>query len=464
MSSRARALRVADEHIASSCSGLNLVGRTVPLGDDTYALVGAITPLDEAAHAVALRFRRPDGEGLSNPQRCAETVYRHVVRHGTLEIPGLNRSSDDDRLDSELPFGPEDSEVDTIAFEWAELDASTAPTAESVQRVRDLTGVDIVVNTLAASVIAREQGHDRVANAYAKVAAIQIDTVRLREANGVSNVSLAVLSATIAHAIGELGAPAAMQALFEELQRRTQPGASTAGADGDLERLMQRIRGLRAKTVEHGCTEQEALAAAEKVAELLDRYGLSLSEIELRHQECQGVGIETGRRRLGPIDECVPAIAAFFDCRAWGEKTASGQIRHIFFGHRPDVEAAHYLYDLIVLAFATETAGFTAGTFYRGLVSGERRSATNSFQLGLARGINSKLNVLREQRDAALRASSGRDLVPVKTSVIEDELAKLGLHFRLQGRSSKRRVLTDAYTAGQEAGERFEYRAALAEG
>src|SRR3712207_9512789 len=73
--------------------------------------------------------------------------------------------------------------------------------------------------------------------------------------------------------------------------------------------LVQRIQAWRAKTVEQGCTEQEALAAAEKVAELLDRHGLSLSELELRQQPCEGIGIDTGRRRTGPIDDCVPAIA-----------------------------------------------------------------------------------------------------------------------------------------------------------
>jgi len=36
-----------------------------------------------------------------------------------------------------------------------------------------------------------------------------------------------------------------------------------------------------------------------KVAELLDRHGLSLSEIELRRQACEGVGIDTARRRRG---------------------------------------------------------------------------------------------------------------------------------------------------------------------
>ena len=58
--------------------------------------------------------------------------------------------------------------------------------------------------------------------------------------------------------------------------------------------------------------------------------------------------------------------------------------------------------------------------------------------------------------------SYGRDLVPVKAAAVEDELAKLGLHFRAQNRPSSRYVVTDAFEAGQAAGERFEYRQGLA--
>ena len=49
-----------------------------------------------------------------------------------------------------------------------------------------------------------------------------------------------------------------------------------------LDRLKTRIQGLRSKTTDNGCTEAEALLAAAKVAELLDRYDLSLTDIEIR--------------------------------------------------------------------------------------------------------------------------------------------------------------------------------------
>jgi len=47
-----------------------------------------------------------------------------------------------------------------------------------------------------------------------------------------------------------------------------------------LDKLKLRIQALRAKTIDNGCTEEEALSAAAKVAELLDRHDLSLTDVE----------------------------------------------------------------------------------------------------------------------------------------------------------------------------------------
>ena len=134
-------------------------------------------------------------------------------------------------------------------------------------------------------------------------------------------------------------------ALFRELSRRiARETRRPKSCNDDLGRVLDRIRGLRAKTTEQGCTEQEALAAAEKVGELLERYGLSLSEVDLRQQPCEGFGIDTGRRQHGAFDRCVPAIADFSDCRVWSETSLTGTLRFVFFGLSADVEAAHYLY------------------------------------------------------------------------------------------------------------------------
>jgi hypothetical protein len=89
---------------------------------------------------------------------------------------------------------------------------------------------------------------------------------------------------------------------------------------------------------------------------------------------------------------------------------------------------------------------------------------TNSFQIGLGRGIVAKLHRLREAREAALRTSTGRDLVVVKADVVEAELTKLGLYLRARTRSGGRRVLRDAFDAGHAAGLGFEFTPGVTQG
>ena len=50
---------------------------------------------------------------------------------------------------------------------------------------------------------------------------------------------------------------------------------------GDRDAILARIRALLAKTVANGCTEAEAVAAAELAAKLLAKHNLTLDEAEL---------------------------------------------------------------------------------------------------------------------------------------------------------------------------------------
>jgi uncharacterized protein DUF2786 len=96
-----------------------------------------------------------------------------------------------------------------------------------------------------------------------------------------------------------------------------------------LDRLKTRIQGLRSKTTDNGCTESEALLAAAKVAELLDRYDLSLTDVEIRDAPCEQREYETYRKKRIPLDACIGAIANFCDCRVWREKNLSGAGRDV---------------------------------------------------------------------------------------------------------------------------------------
>ena len=405
---------------------------------------GPLTPLDDAALEVARARMRPGGRGLTNPSRCAEAVYRHVVRFGGPRIAGLNRPPEGELWD--FPFAPEDGPVHATAFAWAEAGPDVEPPAEEVRAARELATERDVHEALGGVVAARQ------VEAAARAA--------LGLAVGV--VSLDAVADRLRRAVRDGQVPPEIEAVLQAVRARVRAsglGRRDRPADTELDKVLARIQALRAKTVDRGCTEEEAIAAAGKVAELLDRYGLSLGEVELKEQACEGFGVDTGRRRFGPIDDCIPTVGAFCDCRVWSEKAADGQIRYVFFGLPADVAGARYLYELVERAFATETELFKRSELYAGPRSGERRSATQSFQTGLAHGIARKLDELHRQRKETVRAETGRDLVPVKEGVVEDELAKLGLRFHARGGGRGRYVLREAY----EAGDRFEYRPGIGE-
>lgn len=216
-----------------------------------------------------------------------------------------------------------------------------------------------------------------------------------------------------------------------------------------LDRLKARIQGLRAKTTDNGCTEAEAMLAAAKVAELLDRYDLSMTDIELRDAPCERRAFETNRKKRIPLDDCVGSIARFCDCRVWREKNPAGEARYVFFGLKSDVEVAFYLTELIDTAVRTELGHYKNSADYRKLRHQDRHMANTSFALGMVASIADRFEAMKKDRDVVSRAT-GRDLVVVKAAVVDAEMEKLGLNLRTARRRA-RTVSIDAYDAGGEA-------------
>ncbi|MEO0036505.1 MAG: hypothetical protein RLZZ501_2528 [Pseudomonadota bacterium] len=215
----------------------------------------------------------------------------------------------------------------------------------------------------------------------------------------------------------------------------------------DLDRLKARIQALRAKTTANGCTEEEALAAAAKVAELLDRHDLSVSDLDLRETACARLEIETRRKQRQPISACIPAIAAYCDCKVWRESDPEAGIRYVFFGLPASLELAQYVHDIVATAMQTEWERHRRDQ--RLIRYG--RDEKGSFLFGMAVSVAERLGEMKRERDEATRAGSGRDLVVVRQAVVEAEFARLDLTLR-RGRASGKRVAANAFAAGQEAG------------
>ena len=341
--------------------------------------------------------------------------------------------------------------------------ASSRP-PPTLRAVRELVTEPDLLEALTGCVAARQIEATALAAAYERVLTIQMETIERRAASG---LSIGLVSLDAIAEPDQAGGPRRGGTARDRdgLCRGAAPGSpERARRDGPASRCRSR-QGAGPDPGAAGPRPWTGAAPSRRRSRRPGRwrscstdYGLSLSEVELKEQSCEGFGVGTGRRRFGPIDSCIPAVGEFCDCRVWSEKTADGEIRYVFFGLPADVAGARYLYELVEQAFATETELFKRSELYDEHRSGDRRSATQSFQTGLAHGIASKLDELRRQREETMRTATGRDLVPVKEAVVEEELAKLGLRFQTRGGGQGRYVLRDAYEAGHEAGDRFEYR------
>ena len=211
--------------------------------------------------------------------------------------------------------------------------------------------------------------------------------------------------------------------------------------------LLARIQALRARTTDHGCTPPEAIAAAAKAAELLERHGLSFADLEWRASPCDRAEVLTDRSRAGPLEACGPSVAAYTECCFWLEVAESGRLTQVFFGLPDTVQAAVRLMARVGQAFETEGNTFRSGKAYKQGRGGRRRELHTSFILGFADGIQAKLDMMRMARDAALQQSGCGSHSLATTSIVDAEVARLGLRFR-SSKPVERPLNADAYDAG----------------
>jgi len=460
-------LLLLDERIASEAAGLATAMRLCPLESGRHTLISPLFAMDETMLDEAMTFVRR-GRSLGTGHRCAANLYRSVARRGYQPMPQLIAEVDEDMIfdflrDVEENFSP----IQQVAARWFAADGGD-PDLEF--EVRALTTVDNLVDALGCFALTDDLvAPEHLRTAFEQIAALQVETIVGRARAGVHGAAqmLDQVEAKIADHIARGRMYAGARDLFDRLRQRSawsgakKPTANTSTATTEIDRVIQRIQALRTRTADRGCTEAEAMAAAAKVSELLARHDLTLDEVSVRRSDCEGVSVATGRKRRAPVDSCTTSIAAFCDCRVWNEQRADDGLSYVFFGLKTDVEAVRFLHDLIELTFDTESETFRRGAIYQALRGGDRRTALNSFQVGLASGICGKLADLKAARQNNAGQTTGFDLVAVKHSVLDDEISRLGLHFTTRTATSRRYVHSEAYYAGKIAGAQFEPAAVL---
>lgn len=233
------------------------------------------------------------------------------------------------------------------------------------------------------------------------------------------------------------------------------------------DRIKAKIEALLSKTVDNGCTEDEALAAAEKAAQLMLQYEIEVGEIGLRRDAatCKAIWAPLAFYGRKPIGGGVAVGAAqLFGCRAWQDGK-----RVCFFGLAQDAECAARTFQTITAAMLAEMARFKRSETYRTTQAchgTHGKSLMTSFLAGMGRRLYARLVELKNAGDLARNAAAGggTSLVVVKEAIVSDELAKLGWQIHAPRKSRTTLRSHSAFNAGVYAGNRVALNKSVAGG
>lgn len=164
----------------------------------------------------------------------------------------------------------------------------------------------------------------------------------------------------------------------------------------DMVKLRARLRSLMAMTVENGCTEAEAMTAADKVAALLKEHGLD--EAAIGQAEFVEIVVPLGRSRRSDVDGLWSLVAYATFCEIW-QRSGEAGIGIVYFGREPDALVAEYLHALLTSAVEREAGLFRKSKAYlRRRTARTRRLALTAFRAGLVDGLQRRLVSLAWKR------------------------------------------------------------------
>lgn len=208
-------------------------------------------------------------------------------------------------------------------------------------------------------------------------------------------------------------------------------------ASDPLERVKRIIRELQKKTIDNGCTEEEALAAAKLMGDLMQKHDLEMDEVGLKEETAQ-----CKKNVVRAVDDfassIVVGIGNFCTLKVW--RSAPGEFT--FFGTPHDLEIGKYLYEIISEAMDYGWSEYSELVGY----SMKKRA---SYRMGFAHRVCERLRELKEERN---RAVTGTALVVLKDQLVTEEFAKLNM--RLDKARPQMAGDSSAYYSGVSAGSK----------
>jgi hypothetical protein len=227
--------------------------------------------------------------------------------------------------------------------------------------------------------------------------------------------------------------------------------------NSERERVKEKIVKLLNVTRERGASENEAMMAAERAAELMAHFDIEATELSI--QSARSIEKTAQKRRYGNrqiATRCAYWVAQLCDCMTWQYPD-----RHVFFGLPHDAEIAAHLFDTISNGILAEADIYKASPHFP--LAAERarqeygidaRAVVGTFITGVEDRICGRLRVLRDGKGQAVQEATGRSLVIVKAEQVKKDFE--ALEIKLRHRRTQQSVWSGAaYRSGASAGDRI---------
>jgi hypothetical protein len=227
--------------------------------------------------------------------------------------------------------------------------------------------------------------------------------------------------------------------------------------NSERERVKEKIIKLLNVTRDRGASENEAMMAAERAAELMTHFDIEASELSIR--STRSAEKIAKKRRYGSrqiATSCAYLVAQLCDCMTWHHPD-----RHVFFGLPHDAEIAAHLFDTISNCILAETDIYKASPDFAPAAERARqeygidaRAVVGTFITGVEDRICGRLRALRDGKEQAVQEATGRSLVIVKAEQVKNDFE--ALEIKLRHRRTQQSVWSAAaYRSGAVAGNRI---------
>ncbi|MBI1202639.1 MAG: DUF2786 domain-containing protein [Rhodopseudomonas sp.] len=211
--------------------------------------------------------------------------------------------------------------------------------------------------------------------------------------------------------------------------------------------LIDKIRGLMAKTVENGCTEAEALAALARAQAMMDAYEVTAEDLRLTKEE-KAILQSAASGASDPHNikaSLTGSVAAFCGCEGW--RSLSG---FVFCGMRSDAEFGAWLLDALAEHVRASLAEHLMQCLY---VGSARWRVINGFVSGCTSRIAERLVDLRRGSEHTASDNS-RALVAIKDTAISALMKEKGIKLTEEAAAAPRHMDERAVAEGRRAADK----------